>query len=40
MDAGQITIRIAGNSIERPKERTGKRHERLPKRLGGLFVAL
>jgi hypothetical protein len=33
-------IRIAGNSIERPKENTGKRYEKLPKRLGRLFVAL
>ena len=38
--AGRITVPIAGNSTERPNEDIGKRYERLPKRLGGLSVAL
>jgi len=36
---GQITIRIAGNFIERLSRDIGRRYERLPTRLGGLFVA-
>jgi hypothetical protein len=40
IDAGRITICIAGNSTERPNEDMGNRLERLPKRLGGLSLAL
>jgi hypothetical protein len=32
-------IPIVGNTTERPNEGIGRRCERLPKRLGGLFAA-